>query len=173
MYLILDTETTGLEPEQGHRICEIALLPVRDGKPLAPWVQRLNPERDLDARAAEINGLSWQLLRCEPRFYQIADALLTMTGGAHLVIHNAPFDVGFIDAEFRRVYPGWPGLRNQAAHITCTKELARQKIPGISHSLNNLCDHFGIARGDRDIKNHDALTDCLLLAQVYQHLISE
>jgi len=172
-YLILDTETTGLEPEYGHRICEIALLPVKDGYSLAPWVQRINPERDLDAQAAEINGLSWALLRHEPTFGQIADTLAAMLHGAHLVIHNAPFDVGFLDAEFARVYPQWPGLAQHAERITCTRAMAKAKLPGIKHSLNNLCDYYGINRGDRDIINHNALDDCLLLAQVYAHLTKE
>jgi len=172
-YLILDTETTGLEHDMGHRLCEIALLPIRDGKALEPWVQRLNPERELDARAAEVNGLTWAQLKDEPRFGQIADTLATLLGGAHLVIHNAPFDVGFLDAEFRRIYPNWPGLAEHAERITCTRAMARSRLPGIRHSLNNLCDHYGIDRGDRDQINHNALVDCQLLAQVYHHLQKE
>ena len=172
-YIILDTETTGLFPEQGHRICEIALLPVKDGSALTHWVQRINPERELDAGAAEINGLSWAMLRHEPTFGQIADSLAAMLDGAHLVIHNAPFDVGFLDAEFRRIYPNWPGLAEHAERITCTRAMARSRLPGIRHSLNNLCDHYGIDRGDRDQINHNALVDCQLLAQVHAHLIKE
>jgi len=172
-YIILDTETTGLEPAYGHRICEIALLPVKDGYTLTPRVQLINPERELDAGAAHVNGLSWAMLRHVPTFGHVADALAAMLDRAHLVIHNAPFDVGFLDAEFARVYPQWPGLAAHAGQITCTRAMARSRLPGIKHSLNNLCDHYGINRGDRDVTHHDALTDCLLLAQVYHNLQQE
>lgn len=173
MHIILDTETTGLFPEQGHRICEIGLLPVKDGLALTPWVQRINPERELDAKAAETNGLSWAMLRHEPTFSQIADTLAAMLHGAHLVIHNAPFDVGFLDAEFDRVYPQWPGIGHHAERITCTRAMARARLPGIKHNLNNLCDHYGIDRGDRDVTHHGALIDCQLLAQVHANLLKE
>jgi len=172
-HIILDTETTGIMPEQGHRICELAQVTVTNGVIMGHLTMRFNPERELDPAAAEVNGLSWAMLRKYPKFAQCADAVAQNTAGAHLVIHNAPFDVGFLDAEFQRVYPNWPGLAHHAASITCTLRMAQDRLPGIRHSLNNLCDHYGIYRGDRDAKNHDALTDCLLLAQVYHKLQQE
>ena len=180
-YILLDTETTGLEPDQGDRICEIGLLKVRDDGTQYAWSQRLNPEREVGPGASAVNGLTWAMLRNEPRFRDIADRLVVQLGGSVVVIHNAAFDVGFLDAEFRRVYPGWPGLARHASRIICTRILATQVLPGIRHSLNNLAAHYGLATADRGEwkdgiwhgNHHSALDDCYLLAPIYQSLRQE
>jgi len=168
-HLILDTETTGLNPKEGHRLCEIAVLGLLpNGSTYTAFHTRLNPERDLDPAAAAINGYSWDQLKDQPTFEQIAAPLLQTLINQDLVIHNAPFDVGFIDAELQRLNPLHGSLKALARRIHCTRALAKYHLPNQRHSLDALCDHYGIDRSHRAI--HDAITDCQLLAKIFQRL---
>lgn len=176
--LIADTETTGFHhtPEvpgvEPDRICEIALIGLTaDLLPYTEFHTWLDPERELHPGAAKVNGLTWERLKGEPKFADISQRLQHTLAGCELIIHNAPFDVGFLDAEFRRLDPDWPGIADIAGKITCTRAMARSRLPGIRHHLDTLCDHYGIDRSAREI--HDATTDCRLLAQVYARLLRE
>jgi DNA polymerase-3 subunit epsilon len=185
--LILDTETTGLEPDQGHRICSIAVVALADDNHCTEVLlnTRIDPERPIEEAASAVNGLIWpDDFDGAPTFDRVLGRLLPMLSGAEIIAHNAAFDVGFLDAEIARLIPYWPGLAKQTASITCTRQLAKAKHPGISASLNNLVDFYGIDREGRGQWGgqgwqqewegipHAALDDCLLLAKVYQKLIS-
>lgn len=168
--IILDTETTGLEWWQGDRICQVALLELIDGEPTGHyWTSYLDPEREVGAGASRVNGLTWARLKGEPLFAHVADQLISLVSGAELIIHNAAFDLAFLAEELRGI--GLKPLHHVSCGVTCTVDLARQRLPGLKHSLDNLCDHYGIDRRHRD--RHDALVDCQLLAQVYGRLIVE
>jgi DNA polymerase III subunit epsilon len=163
-HLILDTETTGLDPKQGHRIIEIAAVEVVDrrltGRSLHYYV---NPERDIDVGATDVHGLTWESLRDKPRFSDIAAELIEFARGAYWVIHNAPFDLAFIDAEFERLT-----LPSSAGICECvidTLALAREQFPGKKNGLDALCERFGVDNAHRTL--HGALLDARLLAEVY------
>lgn len=163
--IVLDTETTGLDPAAGHRIIEIGAVELLDRKPTGRYAHiRLDPERECDPDATALHGLIWNDLCGRPRFADIVDGLFRFLYGAEVLIHYAPFDVGFLDAELARLGPHW-GKMSDHCTITCTRELARARLPGIRHSLDNLCDHFGIDRRHRT--RHGALVDAQLLAAVY------
>lgn len=162
--VILDTETTGLSAEDGHRIIEIGCVELIDRRPSGRTLHLyLNPERDIDAGALAVHGLSLERLRDEPVFAQIAERLVDFVAGAEVLIHNAPFDIGFLDAELGRL--GMRAFREWAASVVDTLALARQMHPGRRNSLDALCERYGIANSHRTL--HGALLDAQLLADVY------
>ena len=164
--IVLDTETTGLDPVAGHRIVEVACLELVNHIPTGRSYQRyINPERDIPADALAVHGLTAEFLSDKPRFAEIADELLAFIAGAPLVIHNAEFDVRFVNAEFQRLAK--PPLGSE--RIVDTLLLARQKFPGAPASLDALCRRFGIDNSTRT--KHGALLDTELLADVYLELI--
>jgi DNA polymerase III subunit epsilon len=162
--VFLDTETTGLSPESGDRVIEIGCLEMVDrrltGRNLHCYV---NPERPNSEDAFKVHGLSDEFLADKPLFAAIADDLLAYLAGAELVIHNAPFDVGFLDAEFKRI--ARPRLAAQVAGITDSLQLARNLFPGKSNSLDALCRRLEVDNTNRTL--HGALLDAGLLAEVY------
>jgi DNA polymerase-3 subunit epsilon len=162
--LVLDCETTGLDPKQGHRIIEIAAVEVLHRRPTGRHVHYyLNPEREIDAGATEVHGMSWDDLRDRPRFADIAADFLEFAQGAQWVIHNAPFDVAFLDAEFERA--GLPCSAQVFRELTDTLALARETFPGKRNNLDALCERLGISNAQRTL--HGALLDAQLLADVY------
>ncbi len=163
--IILDTETTGLDPEAGHRIVEIAALEVIDGISTGKLFQSyVNPERDMPDEAYRIHGLTQGFLEKHPRFAVIADEFLDFISDATLVIHNAEFDMRFINAELARLRKGPVGMEN----VIDTLELARRRFPGAQASLDALCRRFGIDNSART--THGARLDAELLADVYLEL---
>ncbi len=163
--IILDTETTGLDPEAGHRIVEIAGVEVIDGVTTGKTFQSyVTPERDMPDEAYRIHGLAQGFLEKHPRFAVIADEFLDFIAGATLVIHNAEFDMRFINAELARLRKGPIGMEN----VIDTVELARRRFPGAQASLDALCRRFGIDNSART--THGALLDAELLAEVYSEL---
>lgn len=163
--VVLDTETTGLEPGEGHRILEVGCVEIIDrrctGRVLHHYI---NPERDVDDGALAVHGLSREQLADKPVFAAVVDELLDFIRGSELLIHNAPFDVGFLDAEFARL---GSGVRRTAELCTVvdTLVLARQKHPGQRVSLDALCKRYGVDNSGREL--HGALLDARLLAEVY------
>jgi DNA polymerase III subunit epsilon len=163
-YIVLDTETTGLDPKQGHRIIEIAGVEVVDRRPTGRHVHYyLNPEREIDAGATDVHGLTWESLRDKPKFGDIAGELLEFARGAHWVIHNAAFDLAFLDEELGRL--GLPVTAAIYAEVIDTLALAREQFPGKKNALDALCERFGVANTHRTL--HGALLDAQLLAEVY------
>lgn len=161
--IVLDTETTGLDPRQGHRIIEVAAIELAGRKVSNRHFHRyLNPEREIDAGAAEVHGLTLERLQDEPKFADIAKAFLEFVDGAELIIHNAPFDVGFLNMEFERL--GLPPVTEVCA-ITDTLKLAKELHPGKKNNLDALCDRYMIDNSHRTL--HGALLDTELLAEVY------
>lgn len=164
--IVLDTETTGLDPASGHRVVEIACLELVNHLPSGRHFQRyLNPDRDMPEDAYEVHGLSAVFLADKPRFHEIVDELLTFIDGAPLVIHNAEFDIRFLNAELTRA--GMPVL--ETAFAVDTLQMARRKYPGAPASLDALCRRFNIDNSARSL--HGALLDAELLAEVYLELI--
>ncbi len=162
--LILDTETTGLSPEQGHRIIEIAGVELVDRRPTGRSVHLyLDPEREIDAGATEVHGMTWDDLKGKPRFPDVAGEFVEFAREAQWVIHNAPFDVAFLDAEFKRA--GLSPCAKLHAGVVDTLALAREAFPGKRNNLNALCERFGIDNAHRTL--HGALLDAQLLAEVY------
>ncbi|RFC36960.1 MAG: DNA polymerase-3 subunit epsilon [Candidatus Nitrotoga sp. LAW] len=162
--IVLDTETTGLDPGKGHRIIELAAIELCNRKVSDRRFHRyLNPEREIDAGAAEVHGLTLERLQDEPKFAEIAPALLEFIRGAELIIHNAPFDVGFLNKELELT--GLPALNNYCASVIDTLKLAKELHPGKKNNLNALCDRYQIDNSHRTL--HGALLDTELLAEVY------
>jgi DNA polymerase III subunit epsilon len=162
--IILDTETTGLDPKQGHRIVEVAAIELINRKVSERSFHRyLNPEREIDAGAAEVHGLTLERLQDEPRFAEIAPALLEFISGAELIIHNAPFDVGFLNKELELA--GLPALSSYCPSVIDTLKQAKELHPGKKNNLNALCDRYQIDNSHRTL--HGALLDTELLAEVY------
>ncbi|HEY7902105.1 MAG TPA: DNA polymerase III subunit epsilon [Casimicrobiaceae bacterium] len=163
-HLILDTETTGLDPKLGHRIIEVAVLELVDRRPSGRHLHfRVDPEREIDAGATEVHGITWDDLRGKPRFAECVAEFVEFARGAEWVIHNAPFDVAFLDAEFARL--GMPACAAVAACVTDTLALARDTFPGKRNSLDALCERFGVDNTQRNF--HGALLDAQLLAEVW------
>jgi DNA polymerase-3 subunit epsilon len=161
--LILDTETTGLDPKD-HRIIEIAAVELVDRRPTGRHVHfYVNPDRDIDLGATDVHGLSWEMLRDKPKFAEVAAEFVAFAQGAQWVIHNAPFDVAFLDQEFARL--GLASSAAIAAEVVDTLELARDQFPGKRNNLDALCERFGVANAHRTL--HGALLDAQLLAEVY------
>lgn len=164
--IVLDTETTGLDPSSGHRIVEIGCLELINHVPSGETFQHyLNPERDMPSDAFDVHGLSEEFLSDKALFADVADVFLEFIAGSPLIIHNARFDLGFINAEFGRM--DRPGL--ESARAIDTVELARRKHPGAPANLDALCRRFGIDNSGRE--KHGALLDAELLAEVYLELI--
>ncbi|MDD5181482.1 MAG: DNA polymerase III subunit epsilon [Gallionellaceae bacterium] len=162
--IVLDTETTGLDPRQGHRVIEVAAIELCNRKVSERRFHRyLNPEREIDAGAAEVHGLTLERLQDEPKFAEIAPALLEFISGAELIIHNAPFDVGFLNKELELA--GLPLLNSHCGSVTDTLKLAKELHPGKKNNLNALCDRYQIDNSHRTL--HGALLDTELLAEVY------
>ncbi len=162
--IVLDTETTGLEPEQGHRIIEVGCVELVERRLTGNnFHVYLQPDREIDAAAIEVHGITNEFLADKPRFGDIADELLKYLKGAELVIHNAPFDVGFLDAEFARL----AGMGTIDDHCTVldTLIMARKKHPGQRNSLDALCGRYEVDNSRRD--KHGALLDAEILADVY------
>ena len=163
--IVLDTETTGLEPSQGHRIIEIGCVELINRKLTGNHFHvYLNPQREVDPSAREIHGISNEFLADKPLFAQIAEEFLNFVKGAELVIHNAPFDVGFINHEFRMLSQS-PGNIEQYCGIIDSLVLARKKHPGQRNSLDALCKRYGVDNSSRTL--HGALLDSEILADVF------
>jgi DNA polymerase-3 subunit epsilon len=162
--LILDTETTGLDPRQDHRIIEIAVLELVDRRPTGRHLHvKLNPEREIDPGASEVHGMTWDDLRDKPLFRDVAAEFVEFSRGAEWVIHNAPFDVGFLDAELARIEG--PRCAELASKVVDTLALARETFPGKRNNLDALCERFGVDNAHRTL--HGALLDAQLLADVF------
>ncbi|PHR66014.1 DNA polymerase III subunit epsilon [Pseudidiomarina marina] len=163
--IVLDTETTGLDPAQGHRIIEIGAVEVIRRKLTGRTFHvYINPQRVVEQEAIEVHGITNEFLEDKPVFAQIADEFLAFIEGAELVIHNAAFDVGFIDHEFRLLRNGI-GKTTDYCTVLDTLMLAREKRPGQKNNLDALCRAYGIDNSNRTF--HGALLDAELLADVY------
>ena len=164
--IVLDTETTGLDPLQGDRVVEIAALELRNHIPTGNYYHcYLNPERDMPQEAFAVHGLSEEFLRDKPLFKTEVNAFLDFIGNSPLVIHNGAFDMKFLNAELQRVKrPGLPYER-----LIDTLLMARKRFPGSPASLDALCRRFGVDLSVRTL--HGALVDCELLAAVYLELV--
>lgn len=163
--IVLDTETTGLDPADGHRIVEIACIELHNHLPTGKVFHRyVNPERAMTAEAEAIHGLGDEFLRRHEPFASIAAAFVAFVGDAQIVAHNAAFDLGFINAELKRLeLPPFVGP------VVDTLEMARKRFPGAPASLDALCRRFTIDLSARD--KHGAMLDCELLAKVYLELV--
>jgi DNA polymerase-3 subunit epsilon len=162
--IIIDTETTGLDPKQGHRIIEFAALEVVNRRATGRSVHfRVDPEREIDAGATEVHGMTWEDLKGKPKFRDVAADLIAFGRDAEWIIHNAPFDVGFLDAELQLA--ALPRCADIYASLIDTLALAREMFPGKRNSLDALCERFGVDNAHRSV--HGALLDAQLLAEVY------
>jgi len=159
--IVLDTETTGLDPKQGHRIIELAAIELEGRKiSLRRFHRYLNPEREIEAGAVAVHGLTYERLQNEAKFADIATSFMEFIEGAELIIHNAPFDMGFLNNELRLL--GLPPLKNE---VMDTLKVAREMHPGKKNSLDALCNRYEIDNAHRSL--HGALLDTELLAEVY------
>lgn len=164
--IVLDTETTGLDPLRGDRLIEIGCVEIFNRMPTGQTFHRhINPERQISAEALAVHGLSNEFLADKPLFADMVDEFLAFIGDAPLVIHNASFDVGFINAELDRL--NLPPIAR--ARLVDTLLLARRKHPGVSNRLDDLCSRYAIDNSSRT--KHGALLDAELLAEVYVDLI--
>ncbi len=163
--IVLDTETTGLEVSQGHRIIEIGCVELVNRKLSGNhYHQYIQPDREIDQGAIEVHGITNEFLADKPRFAKIADDFYRFVEGAELVIHNAAFDVGFLDAELARLDQGYKPLE-QVCSIVDSLMLARTRHPGQRNNLDALCQRYGVDNSQRDL--HGALLDAEILADVY------
>ncbi|HIP53162.1 MAG TPA: DNA polymerase III subunit epsilon [Chromatiales bacterium] len=164
--IVLDTETTGLEPAQGHRIIEIGCVELVNRRLSGHnFHQYLQPDRDIDAGAVEVHGITQEFLADKPHFVDVMDDFIDYIRGAELIIHNAPFDVGFLNHEFR-LARGGDGMRVEAlCQVTDTLAMARRMHPGQRNSLDALCKRYEIDNSHRNL--HGALLDAEILADVY------
>lgn len=163
--VVLDTETTGLSWERGNRLVEIGCVELLERRPTGRRFQRyFNPGRELEPGAQEVTGLSWEFLADKPLFAQVADEFLDFIRGAELIIHNADFDVGFLNYELNLLGVHLGRIHDHAS-VLDTLKLARERYPGQRNSLDALCRRLGVDNGHR--KLHGALLDAELLAEVY------
>ena len=163
--IVLDTETTGLEPTQGHRIIEIGCVEVINRRRTTSYFhQYLNPERDVEDGAYDVHGLSKEFLASKPLFKDVAADFIGFIRDSELIIHNAPFDVAFINAELEQLGAGW-GRLEDCCKVTDSLKIARELHPGQKNSLDALCSRYGIDNSQRDV--HGALLDAQLLLDVY------
>jgi len=162
--IVLDTETTGLDPKTGHRVIEVGCVELRErrltGNNLHLYLQ---PDRDIDHQAMEVHGITNEFLADKPRFAEIAEELKAYLTGAELLIHNAPFDVGFLESEFAIV--GDEFALSSICKVTDTLAMARKMYPGQRNSLDALCKRLGVSNGHRTL--HGALLDSEILSDVY------
>lgn len=162
--IFLDTETTGLYPDQGHRIIEIAAVEIFNRRPTQRHFHiYINPEREIDPGAQEVHGISLEFLQDKPLFANIAEEFVEFIRGAELIIHNAPFDVGFLNMELVRL--NLDKLESYISGIIDTLKMAKEMRPGQRNNLDALCRHYGIDNSQRTL--HGALLDAELLAEVY------
>jgi len=163
--IVLDVETTGLEAAAGHRIIEIGCVELLNRRPTGQKFHRyLNPEREIDAGALAVHGIELARLQQAPKFAEVAAELLGFIEGAELIIHNAPFDVGFLDAELARL-PGGARTVAQLCRVLDTLTLARSLHPGQRNSLDALCKRYSVDNARREL--HGALLDAGILVDVY------
>ncbi len=163
--IVLDTETTGLEPAEGHRIIEIGCVELIERRLTGHNFHRyLQPDREIEAGAIEVHGISNEFLADKPRFADIVDEFIAYCRGAELIIHNAPFDIGFLDHEFRRWRPDAPAM-DALCTVTDSLVMARKLHPGQRNSLDALCRRYDIDNARREL--HGALLDAEILADVY------
>jgi DNA polymerase III, epsilon subunit, Proteobacterial len=162
--IILDTETTGLDPRQGHRVIEIAAVEMLNRRLTGNHFHRyINPDRDIEEGALQVHGITREFLQDKPRFADIAAEFIEFVQGAELVIHNAPFDTAFLNAEL--ALHGMNSLQAHTGEVIDTLLMARNLHPGQRNSLDALCKRYGVDNSTRTL--HGALLDCELLAQVY------
>ena len=163
--IVLDTETTGLEPSQGHKVIEIGAVEMVNRRLTGNnFHQYINPQRKVDEGAMEVHGITDQFLEDKPVYAAISSDFLNFLDGAELVIHNAPFDVGFINHELKKLSGKHSALASRCKIID-TLALARQKHPGQKNNLDALCKRYGVDNSQRDL--HGALLDAEILADVY------
>jgi DNA polymerase III subunit epsilon len=163
--IVLDTETTGLDPSQGHRIIEIGCVELDQRRLTGRHFHHyIKPERDIDFAAQEVHGISNAFLEDKPVFALIADEFLEFVRGAELLIHNAAFDIGFLDAELALLGPRY-GQMSDYCQVTDTLSMARRKHPGQRNSLDALCKRYEVDNSQREL--HGALLDAEILADVY------
>lgn len=163
--IILDTETTGIDPRSGHRIIEIGCVEMINRKLTGNhYHEYLNPQREIEQEAIDVHGISNEFLLDKPLFADIADSFLEYIRGAELVIHNAPFDVGFMDNEFGLLNKGH-GVTTDHCTVLDTLVMARDMHPGQRNSLDALCKRYGVDNSNRVL--HGALLDSEILAEVY------
>ena len=161
--IVLDTETTGLEPSEGHRIIEVACIELQGRRLTGRHFHRfMNPEREVDLAATQVHGLTAEDLADKPRFADLADEFLEFVQGAELLIHNAPFDVAFLDAELKAAGRAPLGT---VCTVSDTLETAREMHPGKKNSLDALCERYAVDHSRRTL--HGALLDAQLLADVW------
>ena len=162
--VVLDTETTGLEVEQGHRVIEIGCVELINRRLTgAKFHQYLNPERDIDEGAQQVHGLTRETLEKQPKFFEVHPQFLEFVRDAELIIHNAPFDVAFLNAELARI--DIAHRVNDLCRVLDTLVLARQMHPGQRNNLDALCKRYSVDNSHRDY--HGALLDARILAEVY------
>ena len=163
--IVLDTETTGLDPLQGHRVIEIGCVEIENRRLTGRHYHcYLNPDREIDDGAVQVHGITSQFLADKPRFKQVAAEFLDFVRGAELVIHNAPFDLGFLNHELQLVDQAQESMEAQCSVID-TLVMARKKHPGQRNSLDALCKRYEVDNSQRDL--HGALLDAEILADVY------
>ena len=163
--IVLDTETTGLDPLQGHRVIEIGCVEIENRRLTGNHYHcYLNPDREVDEAAVEVHGLTTEFLSDKPRFSQIEHEFIEFVSGAELIIHNAPFDIGFLDHELKLAKSS---AKDMASHCTVldTLVLAREKHPSQRNNLDALCKRYGVDNTQREL--HGALLDAEILADVY------
>lgn len=169
--IVLDTETTGLEWKKGNRVVEIGCVELMERRPTGrTWQQYMRPDRDFEPGAQEVTGLTLEFLADKPRFAEIADTFLAFIDGAELIIHNAAFDVGFLDNELSLLGAHYGRLRDRVSGIEDSLEMARKRYPGQRNSLDALCKRLGVDNAHRQL--HGALLDAQLLVDVYLALTS-
>ena len=163
--VVLDTETTGLEPQGGHRIIEIGCVEISHRRLTGRHYQQfLDPKREVDEGASEVHGLTSKDLAGRPEFVGVVDNFMEFVSGAELIIHNAPFDLGFINMELERIDSKWGAIENYCS-VLDTLNHARKLHPGQRNSLDALCKRYDVANSHREL--HGALLDAELLAEVY------
>ncbi|WP_440053636.1 DNA polymerase III subunit epsilon [Pseudoalteromonas sp. T1lg65] len=163
--IVLDTETTGIDPKAGHRIIEIGCVELVNRRLTGNnFHVYINPQRDIEEEAIDVHGITNEFLRDKPFFHQVAQEFFDYIKGAELVIHNAPFDVGFMDHEFAKLNQGHPNT-HEYCEVLDTLAMARQLHPGQKNSLDALCRRYDIDNSKRTL--HGALLDSEILADVY------
>ena len=164
--ILLDTETTGLDPKSGHRVIEIGCVEIVNRKFTgSEFHTYLNPEREIDEEAEKIHGLSFEFLSDKPKFYEVLDEFLEYIKDSELLIHNAPFDIGFINHEIKLHSKKGPFVETIVDKITDTLQIAREKLPGQRNSLDALAQRYEISGYDRSY--HGAILDSKILGDVY------
>lgn len=166
--IVIDTETTGLSPDEGHRIVELAAIEINGWEITQNRIHRyFNPEREIDAGAAAVHGLTLERLKDEPTFDDFAYEFAEFIRDAELIIHNAPFDLGFLNAELEQT--GLPLVESICKKVTDTLLIAREQNPGRKNTLNDLCERYEIDYSQRTL--HGAMLDAELLAEAYLKMV--